>query len=180
MSSSPRSLRPTVEEALSFLEKSRCSKKIIRHSVVVSKTAVKLAESCPRKRVNPDVALVRLGALLHDVGRSVTSNVNHGAEGARLLREAGFSEELARIAERHVGAGIPREEAKNLDLYPQDYLPETFEEKIVCYADKLVSGSRVTNIDYVIEDFKDKLGPDHASIERLKRLHKEIMSMISG
>lgn len=180
LSSPPRLKRPTTEEALSFLKKKACNPKIIKHSIAVATTAVELAESCIRKGTHVDMTLVRSGALLHDVGRSVTTDVKHGMEGAGILREAGFSEDLARIAERHVGAGIPKEEAMALGLPPKDYLPATLEEKIVCYADKLVSGSKVTDIDYVIKIFADKLGPDHPSIERLKRLDKEITHTING
>ena len=180
MSSHPRPRRPTAEEALSFLRRSGCNAAVIKHSITVARTAVEIAESYLRKGFKVDLELIRSGALLHDVGRSLTTRVRHGAEGARLLREAGFDEELARIAERHVGAGIPREEALMLGLSAQDYLPETLGEKIVCYADKLVSGSTVTDIDHVLRDFARRLGKDHPSIERVKRLHNEIMSKING
>lgn len=180
LSSPPKLKHPTTEEALSFLKKKACNPKIIKHSIAVATTAVELAESCIRKGTRVDMALVRSGALLHDVGRSVTTDVKHGMEGAGILREAGFGEDLARIAERHVGAGIPKEEAMALGLPPKDYLPETLEEKIVCYADKLVSGSKVTDIDFVIKHFADKLGRDHPSIERLKRLDEEITHTING
>jgi len=79
----------------------------------VAKTAVEIAESHIRRGVNVDLALVRSGALLHDIGRSATAKVKHGAEGGRILREAGFSEDLARIAERHVGAGIPKKRQRS-------------------------------------------------------------------
>jgi len=180
LSSPPRPALPTTEQALDFLRKNHCNRKIIKHSLVVAKTATELAESLLDKGTPVDKALVWSGALLHDVGRSVTTDAGHGAEGARLLREAGFSEQLLRIAERHVGAGIPKDEAISMGLNPKDYVPETLEEKIVCYADKLVSGNKVTDIAYVVKSFAEKLGPDHPSIERIKRLHQEIMSLLSG
>jgi len=180
LSSPPRQGLPTTEQTLDFLRKSHCNRKIIRHSLVVAKTAAKLADSLLEKGTQLDRALVWSGALLHDVGRSVTTDVRHGAEGARLLREAGFSEQLVRIAERHVGAGIPKDEAVKIGLQPKDYVPETLEEKIVCYADKLVSGNNVTDIDYVIKSFANRLGPDHPSIARVKGLHQEIMNLLGG
>jgi len=180
LSSPPKPSLPTTEEALNFLRKNGCTKKIIKHSILVAEKAVELAESYHKKGTYVDVTLVRLGAILHDIGRSITTDVKHGFEGARLIRKAGFSEDLARIVERHVGAGIPLEEAKTLGLPPQEYLPETLEEKLVCYADKLVSGERLKNIDHTIEFFKKKLGPDHPSLERIRRLHEEIMSTING
>jgi len=180
LSSLPRQGLPTTEQALDFLKKSHCNRKIIKHSLVVAKTAAELAEALLKKGTQLDKALVWSGALLHDVGRSVTIDARHGAEGARILREAGFSEQLVRIAERHVGAGIPKDEAESIGLQPKDYVPETLEEKIVCYADKLVSGDKVTDIDYVVKSFADRLGPDHPSIARIKRLHQEITDLLSG
>lgn len=180
LSSRHKSKQPTEEEALRFLKKMGCNEKIIQHCKVVSETALDIAESIFESGTIIDLKLVRLGGLLHDVGRSITSDINHGVEGARLLREKGFPENLAKIAERHVGAGIPRKEAKILGLPAKDFLPQTLEEKIVCYADKLVSGKQVTDIEYVINDFAIKLGPDHPSIERIKKLHTEIMSITNS
>lgn len=180
LSSPHRRRYPTTEEALSFLRKKGCNTKIIKHSITVAKKAIEIAESYVKKGTPVDLALVRTGALLHDVGRSVSMDVNHGIEGGRLLREAELEEDLARIAERHVGAGITKDEARKLGLPSKDLIPETLEEKIVCYADKLVTGSIVTKIDDVIEDFSLKLGRDHPSIPRLKRLHEEINRNTTG
>ena len=49
----------------------------------------------------------------------------------------------ARVAERHTGTGITREamEKQGLPLPPADYVPETLEEQVVCYADKFFSKS---------------------------------------
>lgn len=157
-----------------------CNEKIIQHCKIVSKTAVEISESILESGTPIDLELVRSGGLLHDVGRSITSDIKHGVEGARLLKKAGFPENLTKIAERHVGAGIPRKEAKILGLPAKDFLPQTLEEKIVCYADKLVSGKKVTDIEYVINDFAIKLGPDHPSIERIRKLHTEIMSITNS
>lgn len=180
LSSHHKSKQPTEEKALRFLKKMGCNEKIIQHCRVVSKTALDIAESILESGTIIDLELVRLGGLLHDVGRSITSDINHGVEGARLLREEGFPENLAKIAERHVGAGIPRKEAKILGLPAKDFLPQTLEEKIVCYADKLVSGKKVTDIEYVIDNFSIKLGPDHPSIERIKKLHTELMNVTNS
>ena len=45
------------------------------------------------------------------------------------------------MCERHTGAGIGKEEIKRLGLpLPyEDFLPETIEEKVICYADKFYS-----------------------------------------
>ena len=57
-----------------------------------------------------------------------------------MLRKEGFPRH-ARVCERHTGAGITREQIINqhLPLPEQDFLPETMEEKVICYADKFFS-----------------------------------------
>ena len=64
----------------------------------------------------------------------------HGRIGAELLRSEGFPRH-ARVCERHTGAGITKAQiiAQNLPLQQQDFLPETMEEKVICYADKFFS-----------------------------------------
>jgi len=57
-----------------------------------------------------------------------------------MLRKEGFPRH-ARVCERHTGSGITREQIINqhLPLPEQDFLPETMEEKVICYADKFFS-----------------------------------------
>jgi uncharacterized protein len=61
---------------------------------------------------------------------------------ADLLRAHGISEEIARIAECHTGAGITADECTLLRLSPRDCMPLTTEEKIVTHADNLIEGKR--------------------------------------
>lgn len=84
------------------------------------------------------------------------------------------------IIERHVGAGIPEKEAHELGLPEGHYIPETLEEKIVAYADKLVWGRCEVEIDVTIKDFADKLGDDHPAIRRLRDLDKEMKGLLNG
>ena len=51
-----------------------------------------------------------------------------------------------RVCERHTGAGITAAEIISQHLPidpPRDLLPESIEEKLVCYADKFFSKSRI-------------------------------------
>jgi hypothetical protein len=87
-------------------------------------------------------------------------------------------EKLARIAEHHVGAGIPAGEAKELGLPEKDLVPHTAEEKIVTYADKLVVGRRRVPYGRALDFFMSDLGPEHPAVGRFKRLHDEIQGMM--
>ena len=123
---------------------------------------------------NVDLDLIKCGAMLHDVGRIKTNNIEHAYLGADLLRELNVDEKIAKITERHIGAGIPPHEAEELGLPPRNYMPETLEEKIVAHADNLVHGVTKVNLGFVIDKWKNK-NMNQASINRLISLHKELL-----
>ncbi len=114
------------------------------------------------------------GAILHDVGRSKTQGIHHAFVGAEILLDLGFPIEIIKITERHIGAGIPKDEAIMLNLPPRDYLPITLEEKIVTHADNLIHGIKEVPLDFVIQKWSKKMGSEHPSLERLIKLHKEL------
>jgi uncharacterized protein len=125
-----------------------------------------------------DQKLVEIGALLHDLGRSETHDVDHSAVGGKIARQLGLPEKIARIVERHIGAGIPKLEAEELGLPEGIYTPITLEEKIVTYADKLICRGHVVNIKTTIEGFAEDLGWEHHAIKRLQSLHEEFEKML--
>lgn len=100
-----------------------------------------------------DVALVRAGSLLHDIGvyrlygptgeLDHSNYVRHGLLGYELLRELGFPERLSRFCSHHTGVGISRDDVvrQGLPIPVDDYLAETDEERLVMYADKFHSKS---------------------------------------
>jgi uncharacterized protein len=91
-----------------------------------------------------------------------------------IARRLEFSVALTNIIERHIGAGITASEAVRLGLPEKDYLPVTTEEKIVSYADNLVSGTRRMPFYEALDRFKDILGPDHEGVELFRKQHHEI------
>jgi len=146
----------------------------------VSKIAVRMARQLKDKGHDVDVELVEIGSILHDIGRSKTHDTDHGAVGGEMVRQLGIAEPLARIVDRHIGAGIPEDEARALGLPEGVYVPETLEEKIVCYADKLIAGWREVDISVTVEDFAEKMGRGHPAIERLWSLHREMEDLLKG
>jgi uncharacterized protein (TIGR00295 family) len=158
---------PTPEECIELLRKSGCSEQVIRHCMVVRDVAVRIAE-----KANADLKLVDASALLHDIGRSKTHGIRHAFEGGRIAKKFGLQESIVKIIERHIGAGLPADEAKKLGLPEKDYIPETLEEKIVCHADNLVDNNKKQNIEYEIERALTKGFDGYA--RRLVALHKEL------
>ena len=94
-----------------------------------------------------DAELVRVGAMLHDVGVYLLEPhepyIRHGAVGAWLLKKRGYPELLCRFASCHTGVGLTKRdiEAEHLPLPLADFTANTIEERLVMYADKYHSKS---------------------------------------
>jgi len=169
---------PTHAEALNFLVKTGCSQNVIEHCKTVSRFSVKIAKAFQKKGFNVNIQLVEVSGLLHDIGRSKTHAVDHGIVGGEITYTLGLPHSVVQIVERHVGGGVPKEEAKKLGWPAKDYLPQTLEEKIVCYADKRVEGLRTVSIEQAIKTYAARLGKSHPAIDRIKKLHEEIAAVV--
>ena len=169
---------PSSKTALKLLSESGCSKRVIAHCKAVSALAVKFAKSCKNKGLDVDVKLVEVGALLHDIGRSKTHNVNHAIIGVEIAKSLNLPQSIISIIGHHVGGGITADEAKKLGWPVKDYLPTTLEEKIVTYADKLIEGLKMVPIEKTLRNLSLDLGENHPAIARLKRLHEELSPLV--
>lgn len=158
---------PNPGQCLRLLKEAGCSEEVINHCKAVRKVAVRIA-----KKAHANIELVEAGALLHDIGRSKTQGIMHGVEGAKIAVMLGLPARIVNIIERHLGAGIPKEEALALGLPVKDYLPITLEEKIVAHADNLIENDKGHPIEKEIEKALQKGQVKHA--ERLQALHKEL------
>lgn len=158
---------PSPGQCLRLLREAGCSEEVINHCKTVRKVAVKIA-----KKAHANIQLVEAGALLHDIGRSKTQGIMHGVEGAKIAEQLGLPSSIIHIIERHLGAGIPLEEAVQLGLPAKEYMPKTLEEKIVAHADNLIENDRKHPIEIEVEKALQKGHRKHA--ERLMRLHREL------
>ena len=161
---------PSPDECLNILKEVGCSEKVIDHCKAVRDVAVKIA-----RKTNADLKLVEAGALLHDIGRSKTHGIRHAVEGAKIAKKIGLPEKIVNIIERHIGAGLSKNEAKKLGLPAKDYIPETLEEKIVCHADNLIDNNKKQNIEVEVERALRKNLKEYAL--RLVNLHKELSEL---
>lgn len=158
---------PGRDECLKLLEKYGADERLRRHSIMCSRVALATGGGC-----SADLRLLEAGALIHDIGRTVTHSIFHGVEGYRILKREGYDEVIARFCSTHVGAGLLRGTAKKLKMPDQDYIPRTIEEKIVCNSDNLLKGDKVVPIAEIAEDYRMK--GLVSEISRLKRLYRYI------
>ena len=165
---------PSQEAALMLLAEKGCSRGVAKHCLAVSELAVEIAKACRERRVNVNVDLVRIGGLLHDIGRARTHGVDHAIEGSQIVKSLNLPDAIARIVERHVGSGITAKEAEKLGWPVKSYVPTSIEERIVAYADKLIEGSRRVSIETAVERFRNNADISEESIERLRQWHEEL------
>ena len=134
---------------------------LLKHSRQVADRCMQVARR--HKELPIDVQFLEEAAMLHDIGirwckapgifcNGEEHYIRHGLIGGHLLREEGY-ERHARVCERHTGTGITRQqiERQQLPLPLADYVPETLEEQLVCYADKFYSKSRPDRVLTVLE-----------------------------
>lgn len=132
-----------------YTEDNELKKILITHSQSVARKALQIVSAHPELHL--DAEFVEEAAMLHDIGIIYADApgiqcfgsepyIRHGILGANMLRAEGFPLH-ARVCERHTGAGITLDQIEllNLPLPHQDFLPETMEEKLICYADKFYS-----------------------------------------
>jgi len=122
---------------------------LVEHGKAVAAKSLVIANNLGH--LNPDTAFIEEAALLHDIGICMTDEpglgchglhpyICHGYLGRELLEKEGLFRH-ALVCERHVGAGVGIDdiELHALPLPKRDMLPLSFEEKIICFADKFFS-----------------------------------------
>lgn len=122
------------------------------HAGKVTELALEMARKHPELEL--DLQFIEEAAMLHDLGIFLTDAPRiyccgtepylcHGYLGAELLRSRGY-ERHARVCERHTGTGLTKEIVASNDwgLPVKDFVPETLEEQLICFADKFYSKTK--------------------------------------
>lgn len=145
---------------------------LLTHSESVTRKALQIVDKHPELKL--DRNFIQEAAMLHDIGIvkcdapgiecfGIEPYIKHGIIGADMLRAAGFPQH-ARVCERHTGAGIDLQNIieQHLPLPHQDFLPETMEEQVICYADKFYSKTHL-----------DRVRTPEQALKSLERFGKE-------
>ncbi len=163
---------------------------LLVHSRGVAQMALEVCDAHPELHL--DRQFVENAAMLHDIGiincdaagiecYGNEPYITHGRLGAEMLRRdaaifhlsAEEVERYARVCERHTGTGLTCKAIieRNLPLPHQDFVPETLEEQLVCYADKFFSKThpeRKKTIENALRSL-EKFGSE--GVEQMKRWH---------
>lgn len=127
---------PDEKDCRRLLEWFRTPENTAAHCEAVADLAEEMGEACNRQGAKLDLALIRSGALLHDIAKA---EPEHAITGARWLSLLGH-DRTAEIVKDHME-------------FPEEKLGDLTESLIVYLADKMVKGQcRVT----VEERFADK------------------------
>ena len=154
------------------------------HAEAVAAFALGLARRHPELEL--DEQFVYEAAMLHDIGIFLTDAPRihcfgneqylcHGYLGAQLLRELGFDRH-ARVCERHTGTGLTKEViAQNgWNLPVKDFVPETLEEQLICFADKFFSKTKFLReprtLDQVVESMRKISEESAGKVEKWARM----------
>ena len=155
---------PTREECIKILKDNNVPDNIIAHSKQVCNVALKIADLLEKKGIKINRDLIAAASLLHDV-RKLSPN-DHVIEGYEFIKSLGYPE-VAVIIKKH---GM-------VHLDNEDFMPKTWEEKIVFYADKRVKNDKIVSVDERFEYTKKKY--NHYDIEKelefAKKIEKELL-----
>lgn len=175
------------EEDLIILVRAGLGEADIRHSILVARKAVDIAE---RTGMTLDMQLVARGALFHDLGKALTHSFQHGELGVEIGKRFGLPKSITDIARKHFHGGLTSEEARRLDLPNVDYTPRLLEERIVLYADRLVD--ILTEGFFTFQDEQEAearfeeivtthraYGKDKLTSERYVQYHRELSALIN-
>ncbi len=165
---------PSDAQALELHKKYGSRDVTVEHCKTVARVAMVLSEEFERRGVVVDSRAVQAGALLHDIGRSRTQTVRHGLEGSAVVEQEGVDRKVVEIVKKHVGAGISPEEAKRLGLPDLDYVPRTLEERIVCFADKMVDSNKIRPFEEEVHRFAIKNHDVMRLLAMKRRLQEEL------
>ncbi len=123
------------------------------HVTDVTNKALQIAHKHPELAI--DTQFLEEAGMLHDIGIFLTRAphihckgehpyIRHGYLGRELLASEGYPKH-GLVCERHTGTGLSLETIlkRKLPIPHRDMRPQSMEEKIICFADKFFSKSKL-------------------------------------
>ena len=153
---------PTREESLRIL-KNNVPDNIIAHLKAVAEFSEKVMDVLEKRGIKVNRELVRAAALLHDVKKM---GPNHETRGAEYIKSLGYPD-VANLILRH---GLAK-------LNDENFVPKTWEEKIVFYSDKRLKDDRIVSVDERFDDIRKRYKRDIVEHEYqlTRKIEKELL-----
>ena len=155
---------PTEEECFSILKGQNVPENIIAHLKAVCEVSMKVANVLEKRGIHINKELVIAGTLLHDVKK--VSSHDHVTEGYEFVKSLGYPE-VALLVKRH---GLEHTD-------DPEFVPRSWEEKIVFYADKRVNGDKFVTVkerfDYLRQRYDKKEIDEEFALT--KKLEEELL-----
>ena len=156
---------PSVDDSYTLLKRYHVPDHIIKHSEMVCKVAVFLANALNNQGENLSIAEVEAGALLHDLTKmeGIKTRQDHAKTGRELLDKLGFKR-IGEIVAEH----IKLQEGRNSVVIS--------EEELINYSDKRIMHTRVVTLSERFTDLRRRYGfknLDTKIINRIRMLESE-------
>jgi len=166
---------PTRKECFDIIKKYHVPPNIVKHSLAAAKLAVFLAEKLKEKDMAVDVELVERACLLHDIARicevkesdynnigmTVTEQRRRASCGEKTVWDklkteykAAHHEDIAYelLKEQYPVLALTIKKHRYVSVLDESDRPDTWEEKIVYYADKRVMHERIMSLKERLDD----------------------------
>jgi uncharacterized protein len=179
---------PTNDEIFDLMSKWGFPDGIKEHCIVVKDIAMEFVTKIHTRDPNAkiDARVVEAGALLHDIGRIKSHGLDHGYRGYQALMDVKVDERVARCALVHVLGGFTVDDIKK--EFPSNFkdirislMPQTIEEKIVCFADKHAVGTMQVTVKKRFSRWFKKHGKTPFLLKsryRIMQLDKDIKALL--
>ncbi len=167
---------PTREQCMGILRDVRCEENVIQHCQLVEAVALGFAKAINEShhgQVNE--LLVTAGALLHDLGRAKTHDIEHVVRGVQMAQELDVDPFVVEIIRKHVGGGLTPHDAEQLGLPEWNMMPSTWEEKVVNHADSLVGARGRRTIKKTLKHIRRVGTPSW--YKRVREMHQQLSGM---
>ncbi len=166
---------PNREESFGLLKKHGIEGNVLRHVMKVNEVAMKIGRKLKEEGVDVDLHLLEAASLLHDIGKvlSDVTDMNHIEAGVKILKEEGMPE-IAEVISKHGTTSV---------LDP-DTEPNSWEEKIIYYADMRVVEDELVSlderIDYLVTRYPQLKEVMPKVLPKIKNIEKEIFTKMKS
>jgi len=144
----------------------------IIHTLLVEEVSLKISDMLISKDISVDKDVIRAAALLHDIGKEDKGHANHDERGYNICMQEKLDPKICIVVRNHDMNGVLR----NLD---------SWEEKIVSYADKICNNT-ILGLEERSKDWRRRF-PEHfeknkelslRAFARSEMLEKEILNKL--